>query len=108
MESSFDEALGEARLERRHWQILNIVTRGPATRSAIATALSPFWDQADNELDPLLEDLASRGLVQQEAIRRWTSTAAGTSAHAAASERVGTIRGRLANGITAEAYPAPR
>jgi DNA-binding MarR family transcriptional regulator len=104
IERAFDEALTEARLERRHWQILNVVARHPATRGAIADALAPFWDRADTELDPLLQDLESRGLLQQVADGRWVCTPAGTPVHAAASARVETIRGRLARGITAEEY----
>jgi hypothetical protein len=76
----------------------------PGERGA-AEALAPFWNRAaDSELDSLLVDLESRGLLQQEADRRWTATLAGNSAHAAASARVETIRGHLANGVTAEGY----
>jgi hypothetical protein len=86
------------------WQILNIVSRGAATYDEIAEALAPFWDRAGTELDPVLDELQGRGLVEPDADGTWTITSTGSSVRDAAGERVGSIRDRLADGITAEQY----
>jgi hypothetical protein len=103
IDNAFAESLGDIGL-RREWQILNIVSRGAATYDEIAEALAPFWDRAGTELDPVLDELQGRGLVEPDADGTWTITSTGSSVRDAAGERVGSIRDRLADGITAEQY----
>jgi hypothetical protein len=104
IDGAFDDALAESGLSRRQWQILNLAVNEPPTRRALTDALAPFWEQADAELDEQLSALRERGLVELGADSRWSTTAAGTAAHTDAGERVGAIRGRMADGVSADEY----
>ena len=104
IDGAFDEAFAESGLSRRQWQILNLAVHEPPTRGELTDALAPFWERADAELDEQLMTLRDRGLVQLGPGGRWSATAAGKAAHTEASDRVGAIRGRMADGISADEY----
>src|SRR3954466_1272181 len=45
----FRQTLGAGHLTRRHWQLLNVLARGPAPESALDDALAPFLDSRAGE-----------------------------------------------------------
>src|SRR6266516_4356607 len=55
IDENFDHALAAEGVQRRHWQILNIVKTSPATKATIAAALDPFWTEGAITLDDIRE-----------------------------------------------------
>lgn len=54
--------LADHGLLRRHWQVLNTLSRSPARRGQLAEALAPFWNDSEGpSLDEVLAALADRG-----------------------------------------------
>jgi len=97
----FDRALADQGVQRRHWQILNIVKTSPATNSTIATALGPFWTEGAITLDEVLADMTRRGWITGHEPRQLT--AAGEAALDAIRERT-SLREKIMAGLTAEQY----
>jgi hypothetical protein len=103
IEAQFLAILDTARIGRRHWQVLNLLARGPHTAAAIAAALAPFLADGETDLGAVLTGLSAR---------RWTVpdgdalalTAAGHTAHTAVAVKVEESRGILLNGLTGEQY----
>ena len=60
IEASFDDALGEAGIDRRQWQILNVVTGGAVRDAELAQALSPFVEESPVSLGGIVDDLQAR------------------------------------------------
>ncbi|MFI9814402.1 MarR family transcriptional regulator [Saccharothrix variisporea] len=80
---SFDRALSDTDLTRRHWQLLNEARNGTLPD------------------DPLVPDLVNRGWVAEG-----TLTPAGEAAFAATQTRVDTVRTALMGDLTVEEYTA--
>ena len=104
IEVSFDDALGEAGIDRRQWQILNVVTGGAVRDAALAQALSPFVEESPVSLGGIVEDLQARKWLARDDNGALLLTPDGASARDEASGRVSAIRTRLSEGITAEEY----
>ena len=104
IEASFDDALGEAGIDRRQWQILNVVTRGVIRDAELAKALSPFAGDTPAALGPVVRDLQARGWLSRDDSGALLLTPIGASARDEASSGVSAIRRRLSQGITAEEY----
>ncbi|HEV8559008.1 MAG TPA: MarR family transcriptional regulator [Actinophytocola sp.] len=100
VEEGFAGLLAGEGLTRRHWQVLNTLAGGTTSQDGLDRALAPFLDGAGNA--PVVADLEGRGWVRREGGIALTAT--GSRAHAALSERVGTHRRRMTEGITAEEY----
>ena len=101
IDENFDRALAAEGVQRRHWQILNIVKTSPATNSTIATALGPFWTEGAITLDEVLADMTRRGWITGHEPRQLT--AAGEAALDAIRERT-SLREKIMAGLTAELY----
>jgi len=101
IDENFDRALAAEGVQRRHWQILNIVKTSPATNSTIATALGPFWTEGAITLDEVLADMTRRGWITGHEPRQLT--AAGEAALDAIRERT-SLREKIMAGLTAEQY----
>ena len=101
IDENFDRALAAEGVQRRHWQILNIVKTSPATNSTIATALGPFWSEGAITLDEVLADMTRRGWITGHEPRQLT--AAGEAALDAIRERT-SLREKIMAGLTAEQY----
>ena len=101
IDENFDRALAAEGVQRRHWQILNIVKTSPATNSTIATALGPFWSEGAITLDEVLADMTRRGGITGHEPRQLT--AAGEAALDAIRERT-SLREKIMAGLTAEQY----
>lgn len=63
IETQFDATLADLGVSRRHWQTLNVLSHGPATRAAIDAAPAPFWEHGEVALDEVLNDLTARGWI---------------------------------------------
>lgn len=94
-ESSLGELLAADGLSRRHWQVLNTIAEGSASRAEIVDALAPFGDPT-----PVLDDLIGRGWVREPI----AFTAEGREAYERIREAVYEQRRRVTEGITDEEY----
>ena len=101
IDENFDRALAAEGVQRRHWQILNIVTTSPATRAKIAGALDPFWTEGAITVDEILDDMTRRGWITGQEPRQLTD--AGEAALDAIRERTN-LREKIMTGLTAEQY----
>lgn len=103
IEDRFDRDLARWSLTRRHWQVLNTLSGGPALQSTIAEALAPFLVEGAITQQEILDDLLSRGWVEMSnALVRLS--AAGVQAHAGVSSRVNATRAKVLDGLTPEDY----
>jgi DNA-binding MarR family transcriptional regulator len=109
IEAQFDAALAAFDIDRRQWQVLNSLSRGPLTPAAVEEALAPFWNKSAG----LSEVLAGpSGLVAQGWVRETSGPASdeltltdeGVASHAAVAEHVEAMRGAILDGITTEQY----
>ncbi|HEY1176361.1 MAG TPA: hypothetical protein VGF17_09395 [Phytomonospora sp.] len=64
--TSFDEVFGRRGLGRRHWQVLNSLTRGPASHDELSRRLTPFWEEGAISLDETTGLLLDRGWIARE------------------------------------------
>jgi hypothetical protein len=101
IDENFDHALAAEGVQRRHWQILNIVKTSPATNATIAAALDPFWTEGAITLDEVLADMARRGWITGHEPRQLT--ASGEAALDAIRQRTN-LREKITAGLTAEQY----
>ncbi|MEV6230755.1 hypothetical protein AB0L88_23130 [Saccharopolyspora shandongensis] len=101
LERHFDATLADLAIGRRHWQVLNTLSRGEATRDELAEALAPFWAGGEPGLDEVLRELAG-----------WTTGAGGPLAlsddgrvaHERIAARIHANRAAVLNGLTADQY----
>jgi hypothetical protein len=101
IDENFDRALAAEGVQRRHWQILNIVKTSPATNAEIAATLGPFWTEAAITLDEVLADMTRRGWITGPEPRQLTE--GGEAALCAIRERTN-LREKIMAGLTAEQY----
>lgn len=101
IDENFDRALAAEGVQRRHWQILNIVKTSPATDAEIATALGPFWTEGAITLDDVLADMTRRGWITGQEPRELTE--GGEAALDAIRERTN-LREKIMAGLTVEQY----
>src|SRR5215468_7734256 len=81
IEDTFDRALADGNLSRRHWQVLNALAAAPATSAGLAAALAPFTGGDPAALAPVIDDLTRRGWVTADAAGRAALTGDGAAAH---------------------------
>jgi hypothetical protein len=72
IDENLDRALAAEGVQRRHWQILNIVKTSPAAKAKIAAALDPFWTEGAITLDEALADMTRRGWITGRERRQLT------------------------------------
>lgn len=103
IEDGFERALATGSLTRRHWQILNTLSLGPATEAQLTEALAPFWTEGAITQDAVLSDLAARGwtTVVQGVVELTTT---GAEAHAAVASTVNATRTKILDGLTLQDY----
>ncbi|MGP3975909.1 MarR family winged helix-turn-helix transcriptional regulator [Streptomyces sp. 8N114] len=107
LEEQFDATLADLGLGRRHWQILNTLARGEATRDGLIAALAPFWAPGEPDLDRVLEDVTARGWIRPgPSLERNPVVLAdeGRAAHANIAARVDATRAVVLKGLTPEQY----
>ena len=106
IESTFDKALAEEGLSRRHWQIMNTLKSNPADTTALGEALMPFWKEGEVTLDQALHELIGRGWITRLDGGFYALTSSSDTAHAAVAERVAATRRSLMSGLAPKDYLA--
>ncbi|WP_280233285.1 MarR family winged helix-turn-helix transcriptional regulator [Nocardia cyriacigeorgica] len=104
IETTFDRLLGNAGLNRREWQTLNVISRGPVDDAQLTDALRPFWEANGEKVSDVIESLAVRDWIHRDADGWYAMTAAGRDVHAAAANEVGGLRDLMAEGVGAEEF----
>ncbi|MBO8190120.1 MarR family transcriptional regulator [Streptomyces oryzae] len=111
LEAQFDAVLADFAVNRRQWQVLNLLSSGPKSGTEAEEALAPFWQNTTGEpayLATVLEGptgLTTRGWVRYNAeADRLALTAEGQAQHAAVAAHVRDIRGTVLRGLTTEQY----
>ncbi|WP_037175535.1 MarR family winged helix-turn-helix transcriptional regulator [Rhodococcus sp. UNC363MFTsu5.1] len=104
IETTLDRSLDETGLSRREWQTLNTISRGPADDAHLVEALRPFWEVNGENVAEVVTDLTERGWVGRGPDNRIALTGSGSAAHAAAAEKVGSVRDLSVAGIRPEDY----
>ncbi|MFC0005604.1 MarR family winged helix-turn-helix transcriptional regulator [Micromonospora siamensis] len=105
LDEQFDVTLGQLDLDRRQWQLLNLLAGGTRSRGELEQALAPFWTDGVPQLDAAVDGLVARGWLAGEG-DALTLTAEGRAGHRTAAERVGETRRLLTRGLTPEEYAA--
>lgn len=103
LETHFVLLLSDLGVERRDWQLLNTLTRGPRTRPELEQALAPFWSVDQPGLGHVLANLSARGWVE-ESNGTVTLSPAGVAIHAELAGRVERARTVALNGLTPDQY----
>ncbi|MEU5941112.1 hypothetical protein ABZ807_18400 [Micromonospora sp. NPDC047548] len=106
IEEQFDATLGDLGLDRRQWQILNVLSRAARSRGEVEQALAPFWPDGVPHPGAILDGpdgLVTRGWVAEDG-DMLALTEQGRAAHRTAAERVGETRQLLLRGLTPEQY----
>ncbi|MFC4628673.1 MarR family winged helix-turn-helix transcriptional regulator [Promicromonospora alba] len=102
LDEQFAATLAGLGVNRRDWQVLNTLSRGPAVRQDLEAALAPFWAAGEPNLSRVIAELHQRGWTT--AGEHLALTDAGRAAHAGLAQRIDETRGRLLNGLTREQY----
>jgi DNA-binding MarR family transcriptional regulator len=106
IDDSLDRVLGHAGLSRRHWQVLNLLDKAPATLQQTDERLAPFLDSGEPTTRPVLEELQTRGWIAWTDAEQATLTEAGRTARAELGQQVAQARAELSAGISPEEYAA--
>lgn len=108
IDEQFDGTLDEHGVTRRQWQVLNVLSRGPATREQLDAAVAPFLDVATAD-DPAE---TTEGDVEELMESDWVTTTVaglvltdrGELSFVRLSEVVAGIRATLAEGVDEADY----
>ncbi|MEU7893227.1 MarR family winged helix-turn-helix transcriptional regulator [Nonomuraea sp. NPDC049152] len=101
-EGSLDDLLTTQGLTRRHWQVMNVLSKRARSVADLDTELSPFLSEEEPSLLPYVEELREKGwLVRAEPV---DLTEEGRRAHAALLDRVSATRAKVTDGISPEEY----
>ncbi|MFD3683749.1 MarR family winged helix-turn-helix transcriptional regulator [Nocardiopsis sp. NPDC058631] len=104
IENDFDRALASESVGRRHWQVLNSLHNEPGTIADLDRRLTPFLDENEDTVAPVVERLRELGWV--EGLVALALTPRGEAEHEKLFARVGEARARLTRGIADEEYRA--
>jgi DNA-binding MarR family transcriptional regulator len=104
IEDAFERTLAAEGLTRRHWQVLNVLRRGPAPPAEVAGALDPFLGDDPSAGETVTGGLAARGWVRLLGDGRLELTGQGREGHAALGRRVEALRRRAARGVSEQEY----
>jgi hypothetical protein len=104
IEDRFDATLRAEGLARRHWQLLNTLHAGPASRADLTESLRPFWTEGDLTVDEVVAELAGRGWIAAADDGRWALTTDGVAGHAEVAGKVHATRHAITDGISADEY----
>lgn len=105
IDGHFDRTLGELALTRRHWQVLNLLQRQPASGAELQAALAPFLLDDPEAGSAVSNELIGRGWVSAED-GRLHLTESGRSAHSSIFEKVAAARRKAVQGIDDDEYLA--
>ena len=104
----FANSLEEHGVTRRQWQLLNVLSLGPATGGELTAALAPFFGEAQAEDEPTspsehLAELVESGWIAEEG-HTFTLTERGAVSLDRLTEIVDEMREESSSGISAEEY----
>jgi DNA-binding PadR family transcriptional regulator len=104
----FANSLEEHGVTRRQWQLLNVLSRGPATGGELTAALAPFFGEVQAEDEPTspsehLAELVESGWISEEG-HTFALTERGAVSLDRLTEIVDAMREESSAGITAEEY----
>ncbi len=102
IEADLTRTLTPLGLNRRQWQILNIVGANGATREKIANELEAFIEDPDG-VDDLLDELTGAGTLDYDD-ETYLLTASGIDRLGSARSEITAARQRISGGLTREAY----
>jgi DNA-binding MarR family transcriptional regulator len=114
IDERFASTLEEHGVTRRQWQLLNVLSRGPATVEQLDAAVAPFLSAGTDPVDEggataaessveHLSELIESAWVDATAAG-YELTERGRTAFDALSETVGKLRAELSDGLTPEQY----
>lgn len=105
LERQLDATLADFGVGRRHWQVLNTLSRGETARGDLYRHLSPFWTDGGPDLGRVLDDLSARGWTRPgETDDALALDPSGRAAHARIADRVQSTRETVLRGLTPEQY----
>jgi DNA-binding MarR family transcriptional regulator len=104
IEDAFDRTLADDNLSRRHWQVLNILGRGSATRAELNVALKPFTGDDPTALTPVIDALTRQGWATAEADGRHALTVDGAAVHQRIRQDVDQTRRLILRYVTTAEY----
>lgn len=105
VDESFERALADEGITRRHWQAMNVLDSAPREEEGLRGALSPFLTAGAITIDEVVADLLRLGWIARGE-GDYALTASGQEAFARLGERVQEVRDRLMDGLTPEDYSA--
>jgi len=106
IEAHFDRTLADHDLGRRHWQTLNMLSRGPLDGEDVEQGLRPFWTDGAITMNEVTQELIRRGWVVRRDDGLYALTPAGEAGRAALADRVRLSRRLLMDGLTPDDYEA--
>ncbi|MGW5880499.1 MarR family winged helix-turn-helix transcriptional regulator [Nocardiopsis terrae] len=102
IENDFDHALASESLGRRQWQVLNSLHGEPGTVHDLDQRLTPFLEEDETTVAPVVETLRRRGWVSGSESLELTPE--GHRAHEELLGQVQRTRSRLCEGISDQEY----
>ncbi len=104
IDDRFADTLEEHGVTRRQWQLLNVLSRGPATGAELDAALAPFLSAVDGEtVAEHLAELVDSGWVALSP-SGYSLADPGRTALAALASTVDKTRALTADGISEQRY----
>lgn len=103
LEAHFALVLSDVGIDRRQWQLLNTLARGPQSRDDLARALAPFWTAEEPGPDRSLSDFAARGWTTESG-GALALTPVGVATQADLSRRVDQARAVVLQGLSPDQY----
>jgi hypothetical protein len=108
IDEQFAETLEEHGVTRRQWQLLNVLSRGPATVEELDEAIAPFLTESDGPLSAEssadhLTELIDSGWVDATP-QAYETTERGRTAFERLSEVVAEQRTTMTSGISDDEY----
>ena len=104
----FASSLEEHGVTRRQWQLLNVLSRGPATGGELTAALAPFFGEVQAEDEPSspsehLAELVESGWIDEEG-HTFSLTERGAVSLDRLTEIVDAMREESSSGISSDDY----
>ena len=104
IDEQFAETLDEHGVTRRQWQLLTVLSRGPATLAQLDLAVAPFLSSGTSESSAEhLSELIESGWVDATATG-YETTERGSAAYNRLAEVVNASRAKASEGISEQEY----
>lgn len=112
IDERFASTLEEHGVTRRQWQLLNVLSRGPATVEQLDAAVAPFLSRTVSSESESGEPESSAEHLSELIESAWVDATAsgyelterGRTAFDALAETVGELRAEMSEGLTPEQY----